>query len=152
VKSRTWEGISPAYRARLERGGITRQAYESGAKVTAARGHGATPEHPRDAVKRPERFPAYQARSTAAQRRAAYQHMLSFKDWLETNDPIKWLEFNEDSIAARIGVGMTDQEIDRGIAKREVLTSYKIELLLKTPVDQIPDRARHNSAFWYKTG
>lgn len=50
-----WETLSPAYRGRLERGGITRTAYESGVSLAKARGHAATPEHPREAEKEKNR-------------------------------------------------------------------------------------------------
>jgi hypothetical protein len=59
AKTRNWEGLSGSYRARLERSGISRADYESGASVSAARGHGATPERPSRATKNPERYPEY---------------------------------------------------------------------------------------------
>ena len=45
---KAWQKLSPAYRKRLERGGISRTAYENGASLSRARGHRATPEHPSD--------------------------------------------------------------------------------------------------------
>lgn len=48
---KTWGALSENYRKRLERGGITKQAYESGASLSAARGHAATPERPERALK-----------------------------------------------------------------------------------------------------
>lgn len=57
--ARSWEGLSPAYRARLQRAGITRKAYENGAPVTAARGHARTPERPERALKKPDRYEGY---------------------------------------------------------------------------------------------
>lgn len=42
---RGWESLSPAYRGRLSRYGITKSQYESGRPLSGARGHGATPEH-----------------------------------------------------------------------------------------------------------
>jgi hypothetical protein len=36
---RDWAGLSPAYQARLAGAGITREAYEAGADISAARGH-----------------------------------------------------------------------------------------------------------------
>jgi len=59
AKSRSWQALSASYRSRLERGGITRAAYESGASVTAARGHARTPERPERAAKRPADYPEY---------------------------------------------------------------------------------------------
>ena len=43
---RRWRDLSPAYRKRLERAGITWQAYYAGASLSKARGHMKTPEHP----------------------------------------------------------------------------------------------------------
>ena len=42
----TWESLSGPYRKRLEKAGITRRDYESGASLQRARGHAETPEHP----------------------------------------------------------------------------------------------------------
>jgi hypothetical protein len=56
---RSWDSLSNNYRERLSRGGVTRGQYESGASLSRARGHGATPEHPREAYKRPERYSGY---------------------------------------------------------------------------------------------
>lgn len=40
-----WDSLSPAYRARLSRHGITKSQYERGRPLSGARGHGGTPEH-----------------------------------------------------------------------------------------------------------
>ncbi|QUH03825.1 hypothetical protein HUO13_26105 [Saccharopolyspora erythraea] len=63
---KSWESLSDAYRRRLERGGISRQAYESGASLSAARGHRSTPERPADAVRNPGRYAEYLARNPNA--------------------------------------------------------------------------------------
>lgn len=65
AKPRKWQTLSPAYRQRLERGGITRAAYESGAPVTAARGHAKTPERPARALKNPGKYPEYTTKNAA---------------------------------------------------------------------------------------
>lgn len=54
-----WDSLSSSYRARLERGGITRTSYEQGASLSAARGHHATPERPERAQRDPERYRRY---------------------------------------------------------------------------------------------
>jgi hypothetical protein len=59
AKVRSWEGLSDSYRARLRRAGFTSESYESGASVTAARGHTATPERPERAEKNPEKYAGY---------------------------------------------------------------------------------------------
>ncbi|QRX91110.1 hypothetical protein [Streptomyces noursei] len=60
---REWSALSDGYRSRLERKGIDRAAYESGASLKSARGHRETPEHPRDAARRPADFTAYRVRN-----------------------------------------------------------------------------------------
>ena len=41
-----WDALSPAYRARIEKAGLTRADYEAGTSLTRARGHANTPERP----------------------------------------------------------------------------------------------------------
>lgn len=41
-----WGALSPGYRARLEKNGISRQDYEAGTSIRKARGHEHTPERP----------------------------------------------------------------------------------------------------------
>jgi hypothetical protein len=48
ARKRDWNSLSASYQSRLSRKGITRQAYESGASLKAARGHAHTPEHPEE--------------------------------------------------------------------------------------------------------
>jgi hypothetical protein len=50
-----WDALSPAYKQRLERAGLTQRAYESGGSIQKARGHAQTPERPKDSAK----FPKY---------------------------------------------------------------------------------------------
>lgn len=50
-RKRDWSKLSKSYQSRLLGKGITKQAYESGASLQAARGHAHTPEHPIDATK-----------------------------------------------------------------------------------------------------
>lgn len=57
--ARNWDALGASSRARYERAGIGRSAYESGASLKAARGHGQTPERPAEALRRPERFERY---------------------------------------------------------------------------------------------
>jgi hypothetical protein len=58
-RRKSWESLTPKYRARLSRGGVTKSKYESGASLAKARGHAATPEHPREAARHPERYREY---------------------------------------------------------------------------------------------
>lgn len=58
-----WDALSPGYRARIERSGMTRGEYEAGQSLQKARGHAATPERPKqfDAQKYP-RYAAERAK------------------------------------------------------------------------------------------
>lgn len=56
ARKRNWDALTDAYRHRMIRNGITRQDYESGASLTAARGHGLTPENTMDAARHPDKF------------------------------------------------------------------------------------------------
>lgn len=55
---KSWDDLSPKYRARLERGGITRSTFATADK-SAARGHKATPEHPQEAILKPHKYERY---------------------------------------------------------------------------------------------
>jgi hypothetical protein len=65
---RNWEGLNPSYRGRLERSGMTKSSYNSGASLAAARGHKATPEHPERASRSPDKYRDYVARRAAMER------------------------------------------------------------------------------------
>lgn len=60
-----WGQLSSAYRERLERGGISRSSYESGASLARARGHGSTPERQITSVEGLEQATAGRYRSYA---------------------------------------------------------------------------------------
>lgn len=64
---KNWESLSGNYRARLERSGLTKSAYESGASLSEARGHAKTPEHPHQG-KSQERYREYHERRQALER------------------------------------------------------------------------------------
>lgn len=57
-----WDALSPAYRARIEKAGLTRADYEAGTSLTRARGHANTPE-------RPSRYDPAKYQKYAAERR-----------------------------------------------------------------------------------
>lgn len=52
-----WGSLSPGYKARLEKAGISKRDYEKGQSIQAARGHANTPERPKQGAN----FPQYQA-------------------------------------------------------------------------------------------
>ena len=56
---RSWDSLSDDYCKRLTRGGVTREEYESGASLSAARGHSTAPERPERALKNLTKHTAY---------------------------------------------------------------------------------------------
>lgn len=46
MRVRNWDGLGNSQRTRYQRAGISRRDYESGISLSAARGHGQTPERP----------------------------------------------------------------------------------------------------------
>ena len=61
-RRRVWSALSPSYRTRLQRKGVTQAQYESGVSLKAARGHAQTPESPTEYARHPGRFTAYRDR------------------------------------------------------------------------------------------
>lgn len=60
ARRKGWESLSPAYRDRLSKRGITKSQYEHGRPLAGARGHGSTPEHGlKDARKNPQKYGDY---------------------------------------------------------------------------------------------
>lgn len=69
AKTRTaagWDALSPTYRTRLQRGGITRAGYLRGDSLKTARGKGKGPEHPKDAIRNPRKYPSYRPQKNPA--------------------------------------------------------------------------------------
>ena len=56
---KAWGELSPEYRQRLERHGITEASHSAGESIKAARGHAQTPETPVQAMANPQQFPDY---------------------------------------------------------------------------------------------
>lgn len=55
-----WEQLTPGYRQRLERAGISKRDYETGTSIRKARGHERTPERP--SAHKPSQFPQYETK------------------------------------------------------------------------------------------
>lgn len=77
-----WTALSPTYRARLERNGITRSAYERGESIKGARGHSKTPEHPSQAKRNPQNFAEY-----VSERISLEQKLIAKKDQVFSGSP-----------------------------------------------------------------
>ena len=76
-----WNSLSPEYRKRLEKAGISKTDYESGQSLRTARGHANTPERP--TAKNAGTFRAYQAT-----RSQLTQAVLSRKHYFFSTAPI----------------------------------------------------------------
>jgi hypothetical protein len=59
ARRRAWASLTEAYRKRLARAGITESRYQRGENLSRARGHGQTPEHPREAQRDLVRYRKY---------------------------------------------------------------------------------------------
>ena len=59
TRQQRWKNLTPAYKKRLIRAGITREKYIRGESRSAARGHAATPERPSRATRNPEKYSGY---------------------------------------------------------------------------------------------
>lgn len=111
-----WDSLSDSYRKRLERGGITKTAYDSGASLSAARGHAATPERPsRVNAAKPEH------QSYIFRRDALIAEIMAAKRW-EWEDRPKWNEKN-----AKKAVTHTPKGKERSLASlKRVAKAVKI--------------------------
>lgn len=77
---KSWSELSPDYRHRLERAGVTPQRHREGG-LEEARGHGATPEHPEDIpTMSPERREKY--REYIERRQDLIREVIAKKDRL----------------------------------------------------------------------
>lgn len=83
AKERNWQSLSPAYRARLQRGGITRRQYERGASLSKARGHSKTPERPERAKRNPARYPDYAVREAVREQARKGMSDSGMRKWLK---------------------------------------------------------------------
>lgn len=117
-----WNALSPAYRGRLERSGITRSKYVSGESLSSSRGHSKTPEHGiKDAIKRPEKYKDYINKKSPTGGGGPYVN----KDELE-NQALHsmdtkvgdYLKYRRDSVIARIKK-MTINQLRMTIAASE---------------------------------
>jgi hypothetical protein len=55
-----WSQLSPGYRSRLTKNGITKAQYDAGASLAKARGHSQTPEHGiKEAIRHPAKYRKY---------------------------------------------------------------------------------------------
>lgn len=112
-----WDALSPGYRRRLEKNGITKARYDRGHKLDVARGHAETPEHglkqarrnpvkyrkyiqkhtPQPQVKTPEQ----EARELNAAKDAAFYNIKGSFEF--------YLKYNEDTVLANVYGGTTSE-------------------------------------------
>ena len=89
-----WDALTPAYRRRLTRHGITRDAYVSGANLKQARGHIRTPENRAEVARHPERF-----------------RTESGTGWLDRREALQQRAIR--NLRYHIGHGFASEEVDR---------------------------------------
>lgn len=97
-RPRAGQTLSRTQQKRYEGKGLTKEQYESGASVKVARGHGKTPEHPREAERHPERYPEYGRQLT----RDAIKSFDRLANYLERTDTVRWMKFNRNAVRERI--------------------------------------------------
>lgn len=117
AQRRDWNALSSAYRSRLLSSGITREAYEGGAKLSAARGHKHTPEHPQDVIGS-AKYSKYQGELARIQQRVWQRKQELFDNtlWWKEGQARKWLEGQQPGKVPGIRImkqfmAMTDEEI-----------------------------------------
>ena len=119
---RNWDNLSPKYRERLSRSGITKSQYESGASLSKARGHAQTPEHPNRANSKPE-YARYRNRKAMKQIKErvsksirdrveeyASKSSRTGKDWAGKQTTEFWALYNELGSAGLIEDYKTPEE------------------------------------------
>jgi hypothetical protein len=106
-----WSALKDTYRKRLMKKGITEEMYNSGASLSAARGHAHTPEHPEDAYKgkNAEKYAGYryrraqrknaQTRKSAIARARDYAQLPEWRRkkpyWPGTEETAFWKEYQK---------------------------------------------------------
>lgn len=86
AQRRDWNALSSAYRSRLLRSGITKEAYEGGASLTSARGHKYTPEHPKDVIENAAKYSRYHRDVTRLQQKVWEKKERLFSDIFKWNE------------------------------------------------------------------
>jgi len=77
-----WDALSPEYRKRIEKAGLSKADYEAGGSLKKARGHSNTPERPSQYDKK--QYPQY------ARERAKVERDIETKKQLIWGDRPKW--------------------------------------------------------------
>jgi hypothetical protein len=128
-RRKSWESLSPAYRGRLSRGGISKSQYESGVSLAKARGHGQTPEHPREAERHPERYRKYrekhqkfrEAPTPQTPEDEAYE-LNTARDNAYRNEKGRlgnYIKYNDANVIARVYGGIINGEEQQGMSLGE---------------------------------
>lgn len=127
---KTWGELSGPYRSRLERGGITRKAYESGAALSGARGHARTPERPERAYTSQARYKDYLDRRAVLER-----EVIALKKELFASSP-KW---NNRRSAKAVHEGPTTGKAP---------SMAKMQRFIDTPYDELYDQIVDDRDEW----
>lgn len=110
-----WNQLSPGYRARLEKSGISQRAYERGQSIARARGHAETPEHgKKQAQRNPVRYRKYLAKREprlASPEDEAYA-INAMRDKSYANEKRQLgdlLQYNDKTVRTRVYGGWDDE-------------------------------------------
>jgi len=115
-----WQSLSPGYRSRLERKGITKAQYESGVNLSAARGHAKTPEHGlKSAFSNPKKYENYLQTRLAKTRPPGKRPEDALDEALRINEMLdkafrniherlsNYAKYGEDTVRANVYGGVT---------------------------------------------
>ena len=156
ARRKGWASLSPAYRERLARNGITEARYERGHKLDVARGHAETPEHGiREAQRNPVKYrkylqkkakpppggapPIVQATQLNKARDAAFYNI---KGRLQF-----YLKYNEATVLANVYGGQTSESGNVG-----GMSLQEAQWTSRADTEEIRSRARiqyQGNPWWY---
>lgn len=107
-----WDALSPGYRARIEKSGMTRGEYEAGHSLQKARGHEKTPERPKqyDAQKYKD-YHAQRARLTREVERKKEQMFGQSPKWNAARSQTHMTEKPPSLAAMRWALNASDEDI-----------------------------------------
>lgn len=135
AERKPWASLSPAYRDRLARKGITPEMHAAGESIRAARGHAHTPEHPREAEVKPNRFPEYRM-----VRRSLVNKVARKKSQLFGSDH----KFNAKRSADIINMGWDSQHVPSNVDLQWAIDATEDEIM-----EAITSGDEEYSFLWY---
>jgi hypothetical protein len=117
VRRKGWSELSPAYRSRLQRNGITESLYNRGTSLKTARGHNKTPEHGlKEALRNPRRYKKYIAKKTptgggiSPEQEARRINAMLDKAYRNFHNKMHtYIKYNDNTVKANVYGGVTSE-------------------------------------------